>query len=103
MKKKIVKQKAINLWDWLKNECKDWKTLIVLICVIIIMYAPVWLGYLLYFIFKWNWCLVMASVTAAFWFGPFTPFFPLCIAITLSVKKVMQVKKRKKENNNEKR
>ncbi len=101
MKKKNVKQKAINLWDWLKNECKDWKTLIVLICVIVVMYAPVWGGYLLYYIFKWNWCLVMASVTLAFWFGPLTPFFPLCIAITLSIKKIMQVKKRKKETNNE--
>ena len=101
MEKKIVKQKAINLWDWLKNECKDWKTLIVLICVIIIMYSPVWLGYLLYFIFKWNWCLVMASVIAAFWFGPLTPFFPLCIAITLSVKKVMQIKNRRGERYNE--
>ena len=101
MKKKVVKQKAINVLAWLKKECKDWKTLIVLICVIIIMYIPVWLGYLLYFIFKWNWCLVMASVTAAFWFGPLTPFFPLCIAITLSIKKVMQIKNRRKGENNE--
>ena len=101
MKKKVIKQKAINLWDWLKKECKDWKTLIVLMCVIIIMYSPVWLGYLLYYILKWNWCLVMASVTLAFWFGPFTPFFPLCIAITLSIKKIMQVKNRKRETNNE--
>ena len=96
MRNKTVKQKAINLWNWFKKECKDWKTLIVLICVIIIMYSPVWLGYLLYFIFKWNWCLVVASVTAAFWFGPLTPFFPLCIAITLSIKKVMQIKNRKR-------
>ena len=96
MKKKNVKQKAINIWDWFKNECKAWKTLIVLICVIVIMYSPVWLGYLLYFAFKWNWCLVMASVTAAFWFGPLTPFFPLCIAITLSIKKIMQVKNRRR-------
>ena len=96
MKKKVVKQKAINALAWLKKECKDWKTLLVLICVIIIMYSPVWLGYLLYFIFKWNWCLVMASVTAAFWFGPLTPFFPLCIVITLSIKKVMQIKNRRR-------
>jgi len=100
MKKKVVKQKAINVLAWLKKECKDWKTLLVLICVIIIMYTPVWLGYLLYFIFKWNWCLVMASVTAAFWFGPLTPFFPLCIAITLSIKKVMQIKNRRRGENN---
>ena len=97
MEKKSVKERAINVIKWLKEECKDWKTLIVLICVVAVMYAPVWLGYLLYFIFKWNWCLVMASVTLAFWFGPLTPFFPICIGITLSIKKIMQVKKRKKE------
>ena len=57
MKKKVVKQKVINLW---------------------------------------NWCLVVASVTAAFWFGPLTPFFPLCIALTLSIKKVMQIKNRRR-------
>ena len=93
---KLLKQKVINFLKWIKKECKDWKTLIVLMCVIIIMYSPVWLGYLLYFIFKWNWCLVMASVTAAFWFGPFTPFFPLCIAITLSIKKIIQFKNKKR-------
>ena len=98
---KLLKQKFINFLKWIKKECKDWKTLIVLICVIIIMYMPVWLGYLLYFIFKWNWCLVVASVTAAFWFGPLTPFFPLCIALTLSIKKVMQIKNKRKGENNE--
>ena len=98
---KLLKQKFINFLKLIKKECKDWKTLIVLICVIIIMYMPVWLGYLLYFIFKWNWCLVVASVTAAFWFGPLTPFFPLCIALTLSIKKVMQIKNRRKGENNE--
>ena len=100
MRKKVIKEKTHNIIDRLKNECKDWKTLIVLICVIAIMYSPVWLGYLLYYIFKWNWCIVMGAVTFAFWFGPFTPFFPLCIAITLFIKKIMQVKKRKKGEQN---
>ena len=100
---KILKEKVINFLKWIKNECKDWRTLILLICVILTIYSTVWLGYLLYFIFKWNWCLVMASVTAAFWFGPFTPFFPLCIAITLSLKKIIQIKNNKiGENVNEK-
>lgn len=93
---KKVKEKTINLIEWLKKECKDWTTLIVFICVIIVMYMPIWGGYLLYYIFRWNWCLVMASVTFAFWFGPLTPFFPICIAITLSIKKLIEVKKRKK-------
>lgn len=101
--KKDLKKKTKNLFIWLKNECKDWRTFFVLICVIAIMYAPVWGGYLLYYIFRWNWCLVLASLTLTFWFGPFTPFFPLCIAITLSIKKLIQVKNKKniKENKGE--
>ena len=97
--KKKVKEKTINLFKWLKEECKDWRTLVVLLCVIAVMYSPVWGGYLLYYIFKLNWCLILASVTLTFWFGPFTPFFPLCIAITLSIKKLIEVKNRKKEGN----
>ena len=91
---KDLKEKIYKCLKWIKNECKDWKTLIILICVIAVIYSPVWVGYLLYFIFRWNWCLVMATVTATFWFGPFTPFFPICISITFTIKKIMQVKKK---------
>lgn len=93
--KKVVKEKSINIFTWLKEECKDWRTFFILICVIIVLYIPVWGGYLLYFLFKWNWCLTMANLFVAFWAGPFTPFFPLAIAITLSIKKIMRIEKRK--------
>ena len=94
-----MKEKIYNFFRWLKNECKDWTTAFILIWVIAIVYFPVWGGYLLYAMFGWNWCAVMASSAAIFWLGPFTPFFPLCIAITLTIKKIMQIKKR--ENNEE--
>jgi len=81
------------IWEKVRNfckaiwyECKDAKTLILLIIVIIIAYSPVWLGYMFYFIFKWKWCLIVATGYLAFWAGPFTPFFPLCIAVTLFIK-----------------
>jgi len=81
------------MWERIKNfcksiwnDCKDVKTLVLLIIVIIVAYSPVWLGYLLYLIFKWKWCAVMATGYLAFWAGPFTPFFPLCIAVTLFIK-----------------
>lgn len=89
--KKVVKEKSIDIFIWLKEECKDWKTFLILICVIIVLHIPVWGGYLLYFLFKWNWCLAMANFLIVFWMGPFTPFFPLAIAITLSIKKIMRV------------
>ncbi len=85
-------KKTHNLGKWLKEECTDWKTLVVFLCVVAVVYMPVWGGYLLYYMFKWNWCLAMASITFTFWVGPFTPFFPICIAITLFLKKIMEQK-----------
>ncbi len=92
------KEKEHKVLEWLKEECKDWKTLVVFICVLVIMYAPVWLGYLLYYIFKIKWCMIMATAFLTFWAGPLTPFFPLAIAITLSIKKIMKIKKKKQKN-----
>ena len=99
--KKNQKDKISNFFKWLKNECKDSKTFIVLICVIAVVYSPVWIGGLLYAILGWEWCGVMASITAAIWIGP-VPFFPICIAIALSIKKIMQVKKNRKKEKNKK-
>ena len=74
---------------WIIDECKDWRTFVIFIIVIAIVYFPTWGGYLIYIIFKWNWSLAVASASLAFWFGPFTPFFPLCMAITLLIKKII--------------
>ncbi len=90
MKNKTENKKKTKILNWIKEECRDWRTFVILICVIIILYIPVWGGYLLYFIFKWNWGLAMANFVVAFWLGPFTPFFPLAIAITLVIKKIMK-------------
>ena len=93
-----VKEKDHKLLNWLKEECKDWKTFAIFLIVIIIMYMPVWGGYLLYYIFKWKIALTTASVVMAFWLGPFTPFFPLAITITLFIKKIMQISKKRKKD-----
>ena len=85
-----LKEKFIHFIKWIKNECKDWKTFVILLIVIMIVYFPTWGGYLLYAIFRWNWCLTMATASMVFWAGPFTPFFPLCIAITLFIKKLIE-------------
>lgn len=55
--------------------------------MIAVVYSPVWVGYLLYAAFGWEWASVMASACLVFWAGPFTPFFPICIGITLSIKR----------------
>ena len=87
--------KAIRFLTRIKAECGNRETVILFALVVAVMYCPVWGGYLLYAIFRWKWCFAMASAYLAFWAGPFTPFFPLCIAITLFLKRVMRKRNRK--------
>lgn len=88
--KPSIKEKIINFFKWIKGECKDWKTFAILLIVIIVVYSPVWGGFLCYAITKSTVALSIATITLAFWAGPFTPFFPLCIAITLFIKKMIE-------------
>ena len=97
MEKESNNKKEHKVLEWLKRECKDWRTFAIFIIVLVIMYSPVWLGYLLYYIFNLKWCMVMATVVLTFWAGPLTPFFPLAIAVTLFIKKIMKIKKNRKE------
>lgn len=90
------KQKEHKVLSWLKEECKDWRTFVIFIIVLVIMYAPVWLGYLLYYILGLKWCMVIATIALTFWAGPFTPFFPIAIAVTLFIKKIIKNKVKKK-------
>lgn len=82
-----LKDKFIRFCRWVWQECKDIKTFLLLLLVIAVVYSPVWGGYLLYAAFGWEWASVMASACLVFWAGPFTPFFPICIGITLSIKR----------------
>lgn len=96
MKQKIT-IKLKNFLHWIWGECKDRNTLFLLLAVVFIMYTPAWGGYLLHAIFGWGWCSVAATAYILFWAGPFTPYFPVCIAITLSIKKAIQIRNRKKD------
>ena len=93
--KKILKlkDKIVRFCRWTWQECKDIKTLLLLFLVIIVVYSPVWGGYLLHALFGWKWASVVASACLIFWAGPFTPFFPICIGITLAIKRWMGRKK----------
>ena len=88
------------LWVW--GECKDVRTLIILAIVIVLAYSPVWLCLLLYKINGWGWCLAVAGAYGAFWAGPFTPFFPLCIATAIGIKELL-FPKDKKDNDKDKK
>lgn len=85
-----LKNKFINFCKWIWSECKDWHTLVLLIIVVVLMYTPVWGGYLLHFIFDVKWGSAVATAYLAFWAGPFTPYFPLCITITFAIKRLIE-------------
>ncbi len=84
--KKLI-DKGIDFIKWVWNECKNWQTLLLLFCVIAVVSFPIWMGYILYAIFRFNWAFWIASVMWAFWLGPFSPFMVICISITLAIKK----------------
>lgn len=94
--KKII-GKVKNFIKWIWSECKDWRTLVVFIIVYCVVMSPVIVGYTLYFVTKNEWHLTYASVWLLFWFGPFTPLIPLCIAISLGIKKLLKIKKKHQE------
>ena len=82
-----LKEKILRFCRWVWQECKDVKTFLLLLVVIAVVYSPVWGGYLLFLLFGWSWASVMASACLLFWAGPFTPFFPICIGITLVIRR----------------
>ena len=65
-----LKNKFINFCKWVWSECKDWHTLVLFAIVVVLMYAPVWLGYILYFVFKSKWAMGVASAYLVFWAAP---------------------------------
>ena len=98
MKKLISKaKKAIkSFFAWVWMECKDWRTLVLLAFVCVVIGLPVWGGYLLGFIFKWKWAIWVASICWAFWMVPGVPFFTVSISITLAIKKIYEKIQEKK-------
>ena len=95
----ITKIKEFLRWIW--QECKDWRTIVLLSVVILIVYSPVWGGYLLFWIFRWKWALILATACLAFWAGPFSPFFVLCVSITLGLKKLFRRLRKKDKGEDE--
>ncbi len=97
MPKQKIKEEITKRLHWFKDQCGDRRTILLYFVVWAVMYSPVLIGYPLYFLLGWKWCLIMASSYLLFWAGPFTPFIPVCIAITLFLKRKLF----KKKNGNE--
>ena len=92
-----LKDKGIEFLKWVWKEVKDWRTLVLLAVVCVVVSLPVWGCYLLGYIFKWEWAFWVATAMWGFWMLPGAPFWALSISITLAIKKIYQ-KKKAKEN-----
>ena len=87
MKKLWKKTQA--LWSVLWRQLKDRTNIIIFVCVLAVVYSPTWLVGLLGLILRNGSMLGIATAYAAFWAGPFTPFFPVVFGITFAIRKVV--------------
>lgn len=94
-----AKNKIINFIKWLWRECKDWRTFVLLVIVCIVVGAPVWISGLLGILFDWAWAWAVCAALLAFWWLPGVPYFALCVAVTLAIKRFFEkrVEKRLKQ------
>lgn len=91
-----AKNKIVNFIKWLWRECKDWRTFVLLVIVCIVVGAPVWISGLLGILFNWTWAWAVFAALLAFWWLPGVPYFALCVAVTLAIKRFFEKKTAKK-------
>lgn len=85
-----LKRKLIRFVMWIIRECKNWQTILLLLIVAAIIQLPTWGSFLLYLIFGWEWALAVATIAAIFWAGPFSPFWVVCVTVTLAIKRLFE-------------
>lgn len=90
-------QKIKNVMQSIAKQLKDWKNWIIFIVVMLVVGCEVWIPALIGVLTGNAWWYGVAAVCWAFWLAPFTPFLPLCLAITFAVRKIFdEIKKRPK-------
>lgn len=101
MKQKL-KEISANVKKYIHYITHNPRPLIIYIITNIVLSSEVWVPYLLGLIIPsiriqmWS----IGSVCWAFWLGPFTPFIPLCILITLGIDSLILKLRRKTNDNN---
>lgn len=95
-----LKDKIINFLKWLLIQVKDWHNLILLIIVAAALFAfcICFVAFGLFFIDGKIHLITAGGIALAFWMGPFTPFWPLCITITLCIRKFLDNVKKNDKN-----
>lgn len=90
-------QKIKNALQLVSKQLKDWKNWIIFIVVMLVVGSEVWIPGLIGVLTGNAWWYGVAAVCWAFWLAPFTPFLPLCLAVTFAVRKIFdKIKKRPK-------
>lgn len=92
-----LKLKAINFCKWIWHQVKDWHNLVILLVVaaaVFVLCVAVVTAVMFFADTKIH-ILAATAAVIAFWMGPFTPFWPLCIAITLAIRKIIDKIKQK--------
>lgn len=90
-----AKEKIVEFLKWLWAECKDWHTIVLFVVVALAVSFPIWMGYIIFFIFRWDWALWVATGLWAFWLLPGAPFFTVTLVVTLAIKKIFEKKQEK--------
>ena len=102
-RKNVVADTLKSLWAKLVKFAKgilrelgDIHNLTIFGIVVLFMSIPIWLLYLLGILLECTPLIAVGTVYWAFWLGPMTPFFPLCVAIALGVRRVIDRYRAKK-------
>lgn len=84
-------------FKWIFKNIKDKRTRRIFYIVYLIMTSPIWFCYIIGIINKSVLLIGIASSVLAFWSMPFTPLLAICLALTLTIKKLIY-KDKKHEN-----
>ncbi len=92
------------LWGRLKaffvrlfRQLRDKTNIVIFFSVFLVLSCEVWIPYLIAIITGIEWWWAVGSACWAFWLAPFTPFVPLCLALTAAVRKIYDKIKNKKD------
>ena len=78
-------------FKWLWMACHDWRLILIFVAWAAILGCEVWVPLLIAWLVPplRASMLAVAGTCEAFWLSPFTPFMPLCIALTMGTKAIM--------------
>lgn len=85
------------VWAW--NNLRDWETIVIFAIVLIAVSSEVWIFYLVALL-TWGtefskWAIGIGSTLWAFWLAPATPFLPLCVAVTMGIKRFLVARRKR--------